>query len=104
MVKLYIGTVVGFVPNTGLISFNIKGFAEIAGAGTAIPMTKLAKQPIPGEEVLIIQPNSDLEIFYYLILNQDKLGISIQNGIGYVRVDSLGNVNINNHLFIKSGK
>jgi hypothetical protein len=100
LVKMYIGSVVGITPGTGVISFNIKNFAELGGLGVASPATKLSRTPIVGEEVLLIQPNSDIEIFVYFTLNQDELGISIQNGTGFVRVTSLGVVNINNNLEI----
>jgi len=99
MVKMYIGKVTKVLPDY-TINFNIPGYAELAGEGVASPAVKLAQLPIVNDQVLLIQPNDQIEIFVYFLSKQDTLGISIQNGSSYVRILPSGHVNINGHLLI----
>lgn len=95
---------------------------------TAVPLCRLSRNPIKGDEIILIKPEEELNLFYYILSHEDPELISIQydkdnfiklsksnnnvvidvkcsgdltvNSGGNVKINSgsSGNVLINNHL------
>ena len=109
MVRFFIG-VVHDVLEEHCITFNISDWAEDIGQPppTATPATRLSRYPEEGDEVLIVQPDSRFEIFFYFITpeysegtDQSNYVISLDYGVtgegsAYVRIrkDSDGKYHI----------
>ena len=86
MIRFYIGTVNEVLENH-VINFNVDTLAEsLQPPPQAVPLTKLTRFPQEGDEVFIIQPDSDFEIFFYTITPDSNFDISLNYGPAFIRI------------------
>lgn len=75
--RMFIGKV-ETVENNHVITFSIDNFADnLSPYPKAVAMTKLTRFPQVDDEVFIIQPDSDFEIFLYTLTSDDNFDISL---------------------------
>lgn len=71
MLRFFIGKAVK-CDKDHTVTFSISDFADVGDSLTATPFCKLSRLPLRGDELLIIQPDSRLEIFFYTIMPEDE--------------------------------
>ncbi len=75
--RMFIGKV-ETVEDNHVITFSIDNFADnLSPYPKAVAMTKLTRFPQVDDEVFIIQPDSDFEIFLYTLTSDDNFDISL---------------------------
>lgn len=75
--RMFIGKV-ETVEDNHVITFSIDSFADnLSPYPKAVAMTKLTRFPQVNDEVFIIQPDSDFEIFLYTLTSDDTFDISL---------------------------
>lgn len=71
MIRFFIGKVTK-AEKDHTIYFSISDFADVGDKLTATPLTRLSRFPMQGDEVLILQPSSDVEVFLYSLMPNDQ--------------------------------
>ena len=75
--RMFIGKV-ETVEDNHVITFSIDSFADnLSPYPKAVAMTKLTRFPQVNDEVFVIQPDSDFEIFLYTLTSDDNFDISL---------------------------
>ena len=75
--RMFIGKV-ETVEDNHVITFSIDSFADnLSPYPKAVAMTKLTRFPQVNDEVFVIQPDSDFEIFLYTLTSDDTFDISL---------------------------
>ena len=70
-----------------VITFNVDTIApDLQPPPEAVPAMKLTRYPQPKDEVFIVQPDSDFEIFLYWITPDEGWDISLNYGNAFIRV------------------
>ena len=78
--RMFIGKV-ETVEDNHVITFSIDSFADnLSPYPKAVAMTKLTRFPQVNDEVFVIQPDSDFEIFLYTLTSDDTFDISLNTG------------------------
>lgn len=91
MVRIFIGRVETIEDNQ-IITFSFTDIQDsMSPFPSASPMTKLTRYPEVGDEVIILQPDKDFEVFVYTITPDDKFDISLQYGNSYVKISKKSN-------------
>lgn len=91
MVRIFIGRVETIEDNQ-IITFSFTDIQDsMSPFPSASPMTKLTRYPEVGDEVLILQPDKDFEVFVYTITPDDNFDISLQYGNSYVKISKKSN-------------
>lgn len=86
MVRIFIGRVETIEDNQ-IITFSFTDIQDsMSPFPSASPMTKLTRYPEVGDEVMILQPDKDFEVFVYTITPDDNFDISLQYGNSYVKI------------------
>lgn len=84
--RMFIGKV-ETVEDNHVITFSIDNFADnLSPYPKAVAMTKLTRFPQVDDEVFIIQPDSDFEIFLYTLTSDDTFDISLNYDESYVSI------------------
>lgn len=90
MIRMFVGRVETIEDNQ-IITFSISDIQEsMSPFPSASPMTKLSRYPKVGDEVLILQPDKDFEIFVYTITPDDEFDISLQYESSYIKISKSG--------------
>lgn len=84
MSRLFIGKAIE-CDEEQVVTFSILDFADVGDTLTASPMCRLSRFPVEGDELLIIQPDSRVEIFMYTIMPEDR-DISLNYGKAKVKI------------------
>ena len=88
MVRIFIGRVETIEDNQ-IITFSFTDIQDsMSPFPSASPMTKLTRYPEVGDEVMILQPDKDFEVFVYTITPDDNFDISLQYGNSYVTIST----------------
>lgn len=88
MIRMFVGRVETIEDNQ-IITFSISDIQEsMSPFPSASPMTKLSRYPKVGDEVLILQPDKDFEVFVYTITPDDNFDISLQYGESYITIST----------------
>lgn len=71
-----------------LIEFIIPNVYEDSGNPlTAVPLSRLTRNPIKGDEIVIIKPEPELNLFYYILTHEDPELVSLQfNDKNYIKI------------------
>lgn len=86
MVRIFIGRVETIEDNQ-IITFSFTDIQDsMSPFPSASPITKLTRYPEVGDEVMIIQPDKDFEVFVYTITPDDNFDISLQYGNSYIKI------------------
>lgn len=86
MVRIFIGRVETIEDNQ-IITFSFTDIQDsMSPFPSASPMTKLTRYPEVGDEVMILQPDKDFEVFVYTITPDDNFDISLQYGNSYIKI------------------
>lgn len=88
MVRIFIGRVETIEDNQ-IITFSFTDIQDsMSPFPSASPMTKLTRYPEVGDEVLILQPDKDFEVFVYTITPDDNFDISLQYGNSHITIST----------------
>lgn len=91
MIRIFIGKVETIEDNQ-IVTFSISDIQEsMSPFPSASPMTKLTRYPEVGDEVVIIQPDKDFEIFVYTLTPDENFDISLQYGTSYIKISDSDN-------------
>lgn len=92
MIRFFIGEVYTVDPDTHTITFNIPYWADDIGGNPpmATPAMKLSRYPQEGDEVLILQPDTNFEIFMYFLTPDDNFDISMNYGPACIKIVNNG--------------
>lgn len=86
MIKFFMATVQDVLADH-VITFNVDTIApDLQPPPEAVPAMKLTRYPQPKDEVFIVQPDSDFEIFLYWITPDEGWDISLNYGNAFIRV------------------
>lgn len=86
MIQFYIGKVETVLDNH-VITFSVDTIADqLSPAPKAVAAMKLTRYPQIGDEVLILRPDSDFEIFLYWLTSDDVFDISLNYDEAYIRI------------------
>lgn len=84
--RMFIGKV-ETVEDNHAITFSIDSFADnLSPYPKAVAMTKLTRFPQVNDEVFVVQPDSDFEIFLYTLTSDDTFDISLNYDESYVSI------------------
>lgn len=88
MVRIFIGRVETIEDNQ-IITFSFTDIQDsMSPFPSASPMTKLTRYPEVGDEVMILQPDKDFEVFVYTITPDDNFDISLQYGKSSIKIEN----------------
>lgn len=88
MIRIFIGRVETIEDNQ-IITFSFTDIQDsMSPFPSASPMTKLTRYPEVGDEVMILQPDKDFEVFVYTITPDDNFDISLQYGNSYITIST----------------
>ena len=88
MVRIFIGRVETIEDNQ-VITFSFTDIQDsMSPFPSASPMTKLTRYPEVGDEVMILQPDKDFEVFVYTITPDNNFDISLQYGNSYITIST----------------
>lgn len=92
MIRFFIGTVYTVDSSTHTITFNVPYWADEIGdtPPMATPAMKLSRYPQEGDEVLLLQPDTQFEIFMYFLTPDDDFDISMNYGSACIRIVNNG--------------
>lgn len=91
--RMFIGKV-ETVEDNHVITFSIDSFADnLSPYPKAVAMTKLTRFPQVNDEVFIIQPDSDFEIFLYTLTSDDTFDISLNYDKASINLSKLDDDN-----------
>lgn len=86
MIRFFMATVQDVLADH-VITFNVDTIAdELQPPPEAVPAMKLTRYPQPKDEVFIVQPDSNFEIFLYWITPDEGWDISLNYGDAFIRV------------------
>ena len=86
MIRFFMATVQDVLADH-VITFNVDTIAdELQPPPEAVPAMKLTRYPQPKDEVFIVQPDSNFEIFLYWITPDEGWDISLNYGPASIRV------------------
>lgn len=95
--KLYIGKVKD--PNTrdlgSIVGCSIPDlYNDTSNLIYAVPLNELMRFPQMNDDIVILKPNDDMDLYYYIQTHTDDTKISLEFNDSYIKIDKEGNINI----------